>query len=285
MNQTEINIDELKTWIGSSEESVDEVSKSLEKRFKATLDLDPGNPAKGDEASSGIHWTLAPAVVKSSLLGKDSHPEKGSFLPPVPLPRRMWAGCETEFFSPLYIGDIVTKKSTIVDITIKNGKSGLLCFVKAKYEFFVESHLIIEEYHDIVYRELQPIDKSKITKINLPNFVSSYEENFFAHPTTLFRYSAITFNGHRIHYDYPYSTKEEGYKDLVFHGPLQATLLLRAAEKFKKVKAKKFVHKGIAPVFANNDLLINIEDTNNGLINCYTSTKDAGLTMKAQATF
>ena len=285
MNQTEINIDELKTWIGSSEESVDEVSKSLEKRFKATLDLDPGNPAKGDEASSGIHWTLAPAVVKSSLLGKDSHPEKGSFLPPVPLPRRMWAGCETEFFSPLYIGDIVTKKSTIVDITIKNGKSGLLCFVKAKYEFFVESHLIIEEYHDIVYRDLQPIDKSKITKIDLPKFVSSYQENFFAHPTTLFRYSAITFNGHRIHYDYPYSTKEEGYKDLVFHGPLQATLLLRAVEKFKKVKAKKFVHKGIAPVFANNDLLINIEDTNNGLINCYTSTKDAGLTMKAEATF
>ena len=285
MNQIEINIDELKTWIGSSEESVDEVSISLEKRFKATLDLDPGNPAKGDEASSGIHWTLAPAVVRSSLLGKDSHPEKGSFLPPVPLPRRMWAGCETEFFSPLYIGDIVTKKSTIVDIIIKNGKSGLLCFVKAKYEFFVESHLIIEEYHDIVYRELQPIDKSKVTKINLPNFVSSYEENFFAHPTTLFRYSAITFNGHRIHYDYPYSTKEEGYKDLVFHGPLQATLLLRAAEKFKKVKAKKFVHKGIAPVFANNDLLINIEDTNNGLINCYTSTKDAGLTMKAEATF
>ena len=285
MNQTEINIDELKTWIGSSEESVDEVSISLEKRFKATLDLDPGNPAKGDEASSGIHWTLAPAVVKSSLLGKDSHPEKGTFLPPVPLPRRMWAGCETEFFSPLYIGDIVTKKSTIVDIIIKNGKSGLLCFVKAKYEFFVESHLIIEEYHDIVYRDLQPTDKSKITKINLPNFVSSYEENFFAHPTTLFRYSAITFNGHRIHYDYPYSTKEEGYKDLVFHGPLQATLLLRAAEKFKKVKAKKFVHKGIAPVFANNDLLINIEDTNNGLINCYTSTKEAGLTMKAQATF
>ena len=197
----------------------------------------------------------------------------------------MWAGCETEFFSPLYIGDIVTKKSTIVDIIIKNGKSGLLCFVKAKYEFFVESHLIIKEYHDIVYRDLQTTDKSKITKINLPNFVSSYEENFFAHTTTLFRYSAITFNGHRIHYDYPYSTKEEGYKDLVFHGPLQATLLLRAAEKFKKVKANKFVHKGIAPVFANNDLLINIEDTNNRLINCYTSTKEAGLTMKAQATF
>ena len=285
MNQIEINIDELKTWIGSSEESVDEVSKSLEKRFKATLDLDPGNPAKGDEASSGIHWTLAPAVVKSSLLGKDSHPEKGSFLPPVPLPRRMWAGCETEFFSPLYIGDIVTKKSTIVDIIIKNGKSGLLCFVKAKYEFFVESHLIIKEYHDIVYRDLQPIDKSKITKINLPNFVSSYEENFFAHPTTLFRYSAITFNGHRIHYDYPYSVNEEGYDDLVFHGPLQATLLLRAAEKFKKIRVKKFIHKGIAPVYANENLFISIESKTNQNVKCFTSTLNAGLTMKAEAFF
>ena len=285
MNQIDIDIDDLKTWIGNSEETVDEVSQSLEKRFKATLDLDPGNPVNGELASSGIHWALAPAIVKSSLLGKDSHPIKGNFLPPVPLPRRMWAGCKTEFFSPLYIGDTVTKKSTIVDINLKNGKSGLLCFVKAKYEFFVKDNLIIKEFHDIVYRDLQTTLKSNITKIDLPKFVSSYEENFFAHPTTLFRYSAITFNGHRIHYDYPYSIKEEGYKNLVFHGPLQATILLRASESFKKIRAKTFIHKGIAPVFANDDLLINIEDTNNGIINCYTSTIDAGLTMKAEATF
>ena len=101
----------------------------------------------------------------------------------------------------------------------------------------------------------------------------------------LFRYSAITFNGHRIHYDYPYSTNEEGYKDLVFHGPLQATLMLRAAEKYKKAKVKSFSHRGIAPVYANDDLFINIENKLDGAVICFTSTKDAGMTMKAEAIF
>ena len=101
----------------------------------------------------------------------------------------------------------------------------------------------------------------------------------------LFRYSAITFNGHRIHYDYPYSTEEEGYKDLVFHGPLQATLMLRVAEKYKKAKVKSFSHRGVAPVYANDDLIINIENKPNDSLNCFTSTKDAGMTMKAEAIF
>ena len=100
-----INVDELKSWIGNDEIAFDEVSQSLEARFRATLDEDPGNPQKGEIASSGLHWALAPAVVKSSLLGKDSHPKKGEFLPPVALPRRMWAGCRTHFLKPLKIGD------------------------------------------------------------------------------------------------------------------------------------------------------------------------------------
>ena len=101
----------------------------------------------------------------------------------------------------------------------------------------------------------------------------------------LFRYSAITFNGHRIHYDYPYSTEEEGYKDLVFHGPLQATLMLRAAEKYKKAKPHFFSHRGVAPVYANDNLFINIKNNENGNLNCFTSTKDAGMTMKGEAKF
>jgi 3-methylfumaryl-CoA hydratase len=101
VNDIDINIDELKSWIGNDEIVFDEVSKNLEMRFRATLDIDPGDPQKGEIASSGIHWALAPAVVKSSLLGKDSHPQKGGFLPPVALPRRMWAGCQTNFFDTL----------------------------------------------------------------------------------------------------------------------------------------------------------------------------------------
>ena len=285
MNNVDINIDELKGWIGNEEVAYDEISVSLEKRFRATIDEDPGSPQKAEMASSGIHWALAPAIVKSSLLGKDSHPAKGGFLPPVPLPRRMWAGCQTKFFKQLYIGDEVKKISSIVDVNLKDGKSGLLCFVKAKYDFYVNNELVIEELHDIVYRDLLKQDKS-IRKVNtLPNFDPVYKEIIHTHPTMLFRYSAITFNGHRIHYDYPYSTQEEGYQDLVFHGPLQATLMLRAAEKYKNKKVIQFSHKGVAPVYANEDLYITIDHNLNGDIICYTNTDDAGITMKAEAFF
>ena len=280
-----INVNELKSWIGNDEIAFDEVSQSLEARFRATLDEDPGNPQKGEIASSGLHWALAPAVVNSSLLGKDSHPKKGEFLPPVPLPRRMWAGCRTHFLKPLKIGDLVKKRSSVVDINLKDGKSGLLCFVTANYEFFVDDQLMIKEDHDLVYRDYNKEDKTIFVKNDLPFVKPDYEEKIFAHPTMLFRYSAITFNGHRIHYDYPYSTEEEGYKDLVFHGPLQATLMLRAAEKHKKAKVKSFSHRGVAPVYANDDLIINIENKPNDSLNCFTSTKDAGMTMKAEAIF
>ena len=280
-----INVNELKSWIGNDEIAFDEVSQSLEARFRATLDEDPGNPQKGEIASSGLHWALAPAVVKSSLLGKDSHPKKGEFLPPVALPRRMWAGCRTHFLKPLKIGDLVKKRSSVVDINLKDGKSGLLCFVTANYEFFVDDQLMIKEDHDLVYRDYNKEDKTIFVKNDLPFIKSDYEEKIFAHPTMLFRYSAITFNGHRIHYDYPYSTEEEGYKDLVFHGPLQATLMLRAAEKYKKAKVKSFSHRGVAPVYANDDLIINIKNKPNDSLNCFTSTKDAGMTMKAEAIF
>jgi 3-methylfumaryl-CoA hydratase len=285
VNNIDIDIDELKSWIGNEEVAYDEVSTNLETRFRATLDQDPGMPQRGEIASSGLHWALAPAVVKLSLLGKDSHPKKGEFLPPVPLPRRMWAGCQTKFFKPLRIGDQIKKISSVFDINLKNGKSGLLCFVTAKYEFYVNEELVIEEFHDLVYRNFSKEDKDKKNINTLPVSNSVYKEKIHTHPTMLFRYSAITFNGHRIHYDYPYSTKEEGYQDLVFHGPLQATLMLQAAERYKKKRVSYFSHRGVAPVFANQDLFIDVENKSDGNVNCFTSTENAGMTMKAEAVF
>ena len=280
-----VNLNELKSWIGNEETTFDEVTKSLETRFRATLDIDPGNPKNGEIASSGLHWALGPAVVKSSLLGKDSHPKKGDFLPPVPLPRRMWAGCRTHFFHSLKIGDQVKKISKVVDINLKNGKSDTPSSRGLGDVYKRQEKLMIEEEHDLVYRDIQNTKNNVIIKKDLPFKKSDYEEKIFTHPTMLFRYSAITFNGHRIHYDYPYSTEEEGYKDLVFHGPLQATLMLRAAEKYKKAKAHFFSHRGVAPVYANDNLFINIENNENGNLNCFTSTKDAGMTMKGEAKF
>ncbi len=278
-----MNVKELEDWIGSNEVTEDVISVGLEKRFRATLDIEPGDPLDGEKASSGIHWTLAPPIYKHSDLGKDSHPKKGGFLPPVPLPRRMWAGCETEFFSNLKIGDKVEKKSTVHDISFKDGKSGKLCFVKAKYEFFVKNEIKIREFHNIVYRD---INKYQITqKIDLPYNKFDDETAFFTHPTIMFRYSAITFNGHRIHYDYPYSTKEEFYPDLVFHGPLQATLLLNLSEKYTEKKAKKFIHKGVSPVFANMNLKLKLKRHSDKEYHLFSETNTNGMAMEAKAYF
>ena len=157
----ELDIDKLKSWIGKTEIVEDILTPSLEQKFRATLDMDVESPKLGDEASLGIHWTLAPSVTKFSELGKDSHAARGGFLPPVPLPRRMWAGCETEFLSPLYVGDHIVRKSSIIDVSLKDGKTGKLCFVKVKHVFVVKNQNVLNEFQDIVYRDM---DKSS------PNF-------------------------------------------------------------------------------------------------------------------
>ncbi len=279
----ELDIDKLKSWIGKTETAEDILTPGLEQKFRATLDIDVKSPKLGDEASLGIHWTLAPSVTKFSELGKDSHAAKGGFLPPVPLPRRMWAGCETEFLSPLYVGDNIVRKSSIIDVSLKDGKSGKLCFVKVKHIFVVKNQNVLNEFQDIVYRDM---DKSSPNfKVPFPFENGELEEEIFTHPTLLFRYSAITFNGHRIHYDYKYCKEEENYKDLVFHGPLQATLLLRISEKLASKKVKKFIHKGTAPVFANEKLKIKAIFSNENEISSFTSTNESGMTMKGSAIF
>ena len=278
-----MNIVELKKWIGSSETSEDIITSSLEQRFRATLDIDPGNPKTGDIASTGIHWTLAPPIYKQSDLGKDSHPKKGGFLPPVPFPRRMWAGCETDFYSHLYVGDKVKKISIVDDISLKEGKSGKLCFVRAKYEFYINNEIKIREFHNIVYREISK--NHKINKVQVPFDKFDKVKSIYTHPTIMFRYSAITFNGHRIHYDYPYSTKEELYPDLVFHGPLQATLLLNFSEEKAGKFAKKFIHKGISPVFANMELKLKLIKVNDNEYHSFSETDQNGMAMEGIAYF
>ena len=278
-----LDIDKLGCWIGKKEISSDILTPSLEKKFRATLNIEVGEPKCGDLASTGIHWALAPTITKSSELGNDSHAARGGFLPPVPLPRRMWAGCQTTILSDFYVGDEVTRQSSISDINIKKGRTGKLCFVKVKHEFFVRSSKVLQEFQDIVYREIG--SNKSAHKVELPPKKADLEEEIFTHPTLLFRYSAITFNGHRIHYDYEYCRKEENYKHLVFHGPLQATLLLRASERLVNKKAKKFIHKGHAPVFANEYLKIQAILLNQNEIASFTSTKSSGLTMSGKAYF
>ena len=281
---TKVDIDHLRKWIGKIDNVADYVTPIVEQRYRATLNMDIGNPKDGDPVTSGLHWMLGWNLVKNDELGVDSHPALGEFLPPVPLPRRMWAGSEIKVLKPIRVGDKVIKQSTVADIQVKEGRTGLLCFVTAEYNFLVNDEVTINEKHNIVYRDISKSGGGSGYSKDIPE-KADLSEKIFMHPTILFRYSAIGFVGHRIHYDHPYTVNEENYPGLIVHGPLQATYLLRAAEKLMGKPVKSFTHKVMAPVFANSEYIVGVDKMDDGSISCWGATKEFGVTMRAEAKF
>jgi len=281
---TKVDIDHLRKWIGKIDNVTDYVTPIVEQRYRATLNMDIGNPKDGDPVTSGLHWMLGWNLVKNDELGVDSHPALGEFLPPVPLPRRMWAGSEIKVLKPIRVGDKVIKQSTVADIQVKEGRTGLLCFVTAEYNFLVNDEVTINEKHNIVYRDISKSGGGSGYSKEIPER-ADLSEKIFMHPTILFRYSAIGFVGHRIHYDHPYTVNEENYPGLIVHGPLQATYLLRAAEKLMGKQVKSFTHKVMAPVFANSEYIVGVDKMDDGSVSCWGATKEFGVTMRAEAKF
>ena len=281
---TKVDIDHLRKWIGKIDNVTDYVTPIVEQRYRATLNMDIGNPKDGDPVTSGLHWMLGWNLVKNDELGVDSHPALGEFLPPVPLPRRMWAGSEIKVLKPIRVGDKVIKQSTVADIQVKEGRTGLLCFVTAEYNFLVNDEVTINEKHNIVYRDISKSGGGSGYSKEIPER-ADLSEKIFMHPTILFRYSAIGFVGHRIHYDHPYTVNEENYPGLIVHGPLQATYLLRAAEKLMGKSVKSFTHKVMAPVFADSEYMVGVDKMDNGSVSCWGATKEFGVTMRAEAKF
>ena len=281
---TKVNIDHLRKWIGKIDNVTDYVTPIVEQRYRATLNMDIGNPKDGDPVTSGLHWMLGWNLVKNDELGVDSHPALGEFLPPVPLPRRMWAGSEIKVLKPIRVGDKVIKQSTVADIQVKEGRTGLLCFVTAEYNFLVNDEVTINEKHNIVYRDISKSGGGSGYSKDIPE-KADLSEKIFMHPTILFRYSAIGFVGHRIHYDHPYTVNEENYPGLIVHGPLQATYLLRAAEKLMGKTVKSFTHKVMAPVFADSEYMVGVDKMDDGSVSCWGATKEFGVTMRAEAKF
>jgi len=218
-------MESLRGWIGRSSEAEDLVTPRLVGGFRATF-APYLAPSGKDEAPLGLHWCLAPDAEPMAGLGPDGHAAKGSLLPPVSLPRRMWAGGELELHAPLRLGDKVLRRSTIADIAAKQGRSGPLCFVTLRNEFSTARGLALSERHDIVYRGAPDPGSTRAPAARSEQPQAERSWRVPASPVLLFRYSALTFNGHRIHYDEPYATGTEGYPGLVVHGPLQATLLL-----------------------------------------------------------
>ena len=281
---TKVDIDHLRKWIGKIDNVTDYVTPIVEQRYRATLNMDIGNPKDGDPVTSGLHWMLGWNLVKNDELGVDSHPALGEFLPPVPLPRRMWAGSEIKVLKPIRVGDKVIKQSTVADIQVKEGRTGLLCFVTAEYNFLVNDEVTINEKHNIVYRDISKSGGGSGYSKDIPE-KADLSEKIFMHPTILFRYSAIGFVGHRIHYDHPYTVNEENYPGLIVHGPLQATYLLRAAEKLMGKPVKSFTHKVMAPVFAGSEYMVGVDKMDDGSVSRWGATKEFCVTMRAEAKF
>jgi 3-methylfumaryl-CoA hydratase len=280
-----LDIDHLRQWIGRSTEASDLVTAQLVKGLRATLFHEIGEPKAGDAAPFTVHWCLAQPVFPMAELGPDGHPARGGFLPPVPLPRRMWAGGELEFLDPLRVGDEAKRTSRIAYVTMKTGSTGTLCFVSVEHVVSTPRGTAIRERQDIVYREMTSAQPAAPAKPAATPPAAKHRESHMADPVLLFRYSALTFNGHRIHYDRDYVTKVEGYPGLIFHGPLQAALLVEfAARHHGAVPPKKFSYRGVQPLFEGSEFSINANDTAAGM-ELWTANSAGQPTMKGTATW
>lgn len=241
---------DLRDWIGREDVAEDIITPGLVARFAATLD--EALPA-GDAAPLGIHLCLAPPAVPASGLGHDGHPALGGFLPPVPLPRRMWAGGALAFHAALRVGDAVTRRSVIADVREKQGRTGRLVFVAVDHVLSVGGQTRITERQDIVYRD---------TGAPAPPATEAAPEGHWRQPvqpdtTLLFRYSALTFNGHRIHYDLDFARGVEGYPGLVVHGPLLATQLCRMAARLRGQAPARFTFRSLSTLFHDAPYALN----------------------------
>jgi 3-methylfumaryl-CoA hydratase len=280
----QLDLDHLRQWIGRSTEASDIITAQLTKGLRATLFQEIGEPNTGDVAPYTVHWCLAQPVFPHDQLGPDGHPTRGGFLPPVPLPRRMWAGGELQFIDALRVGDLVTRVSKITDVTLKSGSTGQLCFVSVEHAMTTPRGLAIRERQDIVYREMGGPQTAAPAKAPAPPPRAQHREMHISDPVLLFRYSALTFNGHRIHYDRDYVTKVEGYPGLIFHGPLQAALLVEFAAKLKGKAPAKFSYRGVQPLFEGSEFSVNANPAGTGL-EVWTANAERQPTMKGTATW
>ena len=251
MSSTSDEATPLGQWIGRSETVEDVATATPYAALAATLDRARERPVPGTPLPALWHWLYFLPLHRQSEIGPDGHARRGGFLPPVPLPRRMWAGSQFAFHAPLRIGDKLTRTSTIHDVTEKSGRTGPLVFVKVRHEIRRgdDPSIALTEFHDIVYREAARPDDVVPPPKAAPTD-ETWCKRWTADDVLLFRYSALTFNGHRIHYDRRYVTSVEGYPGLIVHGPLIATLLLDLLRHQRPdAVVRKYEFRAVRPTF------------------------------------
>ncbi|MEB0076456.1 MaoC family dehydratase N-terminal domain-containing protein [Pseudomonas sp. CCI3.2] len=266
-------------WLGRTEEAQDQFSRNLIKRIAATFGEDA--PVQGAALPLLWQWCFFQEPLAESQLGSDGHPARGGFLPPAENRNRMWAGGRIEFIEPLRVGANAQRLSTITHIEEKIGRTGALLFVTVRHDYSQDGRLAIREEQDIVYREPNPPKQSSGQALEDGDWRESIEPT----PTLLFRYSAVTFNGHRIHYDYPYVTGIEGYAGLVVHGPMIATLSLRAfCRANPSARVRHFSYRGERPLITPQLFSVGGRILETGKAQLWAGN-DAGIAQSAEVLF
>ncbi|MFJ2211530.1 MaoC family dehydratase N-terminal domain-containing protein [Streptomyces sp. NPDC101062] len=259
--------DTYAAWKGRREEAEDTLSADTASRLAATLDH---APAGTGAAPLLAHWLCFLPGAPHSDLGPDGHPRRGGFLPPVRLPRRMWAGGDLRFPRALRTGVPVRRTSVVADVRESEGRSGPLVFVTVDHELRQEGALVLTERQDIVYRAAAGPAGSVAAQERPPEETPApgiWQRSLVPDPVLLFRYSALTFNAHRIHYDRPYARQEEGYPGLVVHGPLTATLLLDLYVRQRPgARVTGFRFRGVRPAFDGRELTLHATPTGSGAV-------------------
>ncbi|MBX7501427.1 MaoC family dehydratase N-terminal domain-containing protein [Qipengyuania sp. YG27] len=253
-------MDDWSDWIGREQRAADRLDPALAARWCATFDRDAPSSAAMPQ---GIHLCLCTPEARTAQLGDDGHPARddsaASFLPPVPLPRRMWASSAMRFHAPIAVGASIERVSRVASVEAKSGTRGDMVFVEVDHETSADGALAVSERQTLVYLEaLAPDAPLSPPEPGEGSFdPSGWDAHREVRPDErlLFRYSALTFNTHRIHYDAPYAREVERYRGLVVHGPLTASLLLQvAAERFGENRLANFAFRGVSPAVAGEPL-------------------------------
>lgn len=284
-DQTTIAAVDAAAAIGRTEQRREVIATDRVAALAATLDL-PQAPGAGAALPPGWHWLFFNPFVRRSEAGTDGHPRRGGFLPDTGLPRRMWAGGRLRYLAPLMVGAEAEKHSEIINVVSKSGRAGRLVFVTVRHRILTAGTLCVEEEQDIVYREA-PLPGAPAPAPAAAPDGAQWSAEIRPDTLTLFRYSALTSNGHRIHYDQPYATAEEGYPGLVVHGPLIATLLQGFAETCQPGRRLTgFSFRGMAPLFVDQPFCLQASPGDaDGTLSLWARGPGGALAMSADATF
>ena len=279
-------LEKLREWVGRTQVMEDFAAPFPVRALTATLDERDPDPRPGDVVPPLWHWLYFLETVPGSRIGPDGHAERGDFLPPVPLPRRMWAGSRFAFDgTPLRIGQDIRRVSRIKSVEPKTGSTGSMVFVTVEHTVSGPDGPAFVEEHDIVYREAaRPGEKPRPPKPAPTD--ATWTRALLADPVLLFRFSALTFNGHRIHYDQPYVTGTEGYPGLIVHGPLMGLLQIELARRSNPDRVPaRFEFRALSPVFGGATLAVGARREGDGSVMTWVADGAGGLAQQGKTTF